>query len=190
MSSKAAGGEAFGTLLRGHRAPAGLTQEELAELAGLSVRAVANWERGRARPRRHSWRFLLMRWRYRPGNGSFLVRRMSSAQVMAEYVGSVSLTPSVSHGESGICERAGRGVKHPDLPPLGRLHAVIGSTCESRYSGGFWLGVLLGSFDEFAVDEGPPARTRATPTGTSPDVRRVCLRLGSLGPLAAWRRTL
>jgi DNA-binding SARP family transcriptional activator/tetratricopeptide (TPR) repeat protein/transcriptional regulator with XRE-family HTH domain len=54
VSDKAAGGEAFGTLLRGHRAVAGLTQEELAELAGLSVRAVANWERGRARPRRHS----------------------------------------------------------------------------------------------------------------------------------------
>ena len=54
MSNKATGGEAFGTLLRGHRAVAGLTQEELAELAGLSVRAVANWERGRARPRRRS----------------------------------------------------------------------------------------------------------------------------------------
>jgi DNA-binding SARP family transcriptional activator/tetratricopeptide (TPR) repeat protein/transcriptional regulator with XRE-family HTH domain len=54
VCNKAAGGEAFGTLLRGHRAVAGLTQEELAELAGLSVRAVANWERGRARPRRHS----------------------------------------------------------------------------------------------------------------------------------------
>ena len=48
------GGEAFGTLLRGHRAVARLTQEELAELAGLSVRAVANLERGRARPHRRS----------------------------------------------------------------------------------------------------------------------------------------
>jgi tetratricopeptide (TPR) repeat protein/transcriptional regulator with XRE-family HTH domain len=54
VSNRATGGEAFGTLLRGHRAVAGLTQEELAELAGLSVRAVANWERGRARPRRRS----------------------------------------------------------------------------------------------------------------------------------------
>src|SRR5215468_4253787 len=54
MSKKATRGEAFGTMLRGHRAVAGLTQEELAELSGLSVRAVANWERGRARPRRRS----------------------------------------------------------------------------------------------------------------------------------------
>jgi DNA-binding SARP family transcriptional activator/transcriptional regulator with XRE-family HTH domain len=54
VSGGAAGGEAFGTLLRGHRAVAGLTQEDLAKLAGLSVRAVANWERGRARPRRRS----------------------------------------------------------------------------------------------------------------------------------------
>jgi DNA-binding SARP family transcriptional activator/tetratricopeptide (TPR) repeat protein/transcriptional regulator with XRE-family HTH domain len=54
VSKEANGGEAFGTLLRSHRAVAGLTQEELAERAGLSVRAVANLERGRARPRRRS----------------------------------------------------------------------------------------------------------------------------------------
>jgi DNA-binding SARP family transcriptional activator/tetratricopeptide (TPR) repeat protein/transcriptional regulator with XRE-family HTH domain len=50
----ASGGQLFGILLRGHRAVAGLTQVELAELAGVSLRAVANWERGRARPRRRS----------------------------------------------------------------------------------------------------------------------------------------
>src|SRR2546428_2034674 len=36
----------FGTLLRRHRIAAGLTQEELAERAGLSVRTIGDMERG------------------------------------------------------------------------------------------------------------------------------------------------
>src|SRR5262245_33620538 len=36
----------FGTLLRHHRSAAGLTQEELAERAGLSRRGIADLERG------------------------------------------------------------------------------------------------------------------------------------------------
>jgi tetratricopeptide (TPR) repeat protein/transcriptional regulator with XRE-family HTH domain len=46
---------AFGDQLRRHRQAAGLTQEELAADAGLSVRAIADMERGRtARPYRRS----------------------------------------------------------------------------------------------------------------------------------------
>src|SRR6185437_4146800 len=37
---------AFGTLLRRHRRSAGLTQEEVAERAGVSVRAISDLERG------------------------------------------------------------------------------------------------------------------------------------------------
>jgi tetratricopeptide (TPR) repeat protein/transcriptional regulator with XRE-family HTH domain len=45
----------FGTLLRRYRLASGLSQEELADRSGLSVKAIANMERGRtARPRRHS----------------------------------------------------------------------------------------------------------------------------------------
>jgi transcriptional regulator with XRE-family HTH domain len=45
----------FGTLLRGYRSASGLTQEDLAERSGVSVRAIADMERGRtARPFRHS----------------------------------------------------------------------------------------------------------------------------------------
>jgi transcriptional regulator with XRE-family HTH domain len=41
----------FGTRLRLHRAARGITQEELADRSGLSVRAIADMERGRtARP--------------------------------------------------------------------------------------------------------------------------------------------
>jgi tetratricopeptide (TPR) repeat protein/transcriptional regulator with XRE-family HTH domain len=39
----------FGWLLLGHRRSAGLTQEELASAAGVSVQAIGNLERGRAR---------------------------------------------------------------------------------------------------------------------------------------------
>ncbi len=46
MGSADTGGE-LGMLLRGHRLAAGLTQEELAERSGLSVRAISNIERGR-----------------------------------------------------------------------------------------------------------------------------------------------
>jgi transcriptional regulator with XRE-family HTH domain len=45
----------FGTLLRWHRLASGLTQEELADRSGLSVRAIANMERGQTtRPHRYS----------------------------------------------------------------------------------------------------------------------------------------
>jgi tetratricopeptide (TPR) repeat protein/transcriptional regulator with XRE-family HTH domain len=49
----------FGDLLRRHRVAAGLTQEELAERAGLSVRAVSDLERGiKSRPHRDTVRLL------------------------------------------------------------------------------------------------------------------------------------
>ena len=40
---------AFGARLRAHRRAAGLSQQELAERAGLSIRAISNLERGRTR---------------------------------------------------------------------------------------------------------------------------------------------
>ena len=52
-------GTGFGDLLRRHRRDAGLSQEKLAELAGLSVDAIAALERGRRRaPRPHTVRLL------------------------------------------------------------------------------------------------------------------------------------
>lgn len=55
MGSGEATGGGFGALLRSHRSASGLTQEDLASLSGLSVRAISNMERGRtARPYRGS----------------------------------------------------------------------------------------------------------------------------------------
>jgi transcriptional regulator with XRE-family HTH domain len=49
----------FGELLRHHRLAAGLTQEELAERAGLSKRGISDLERGaRTRPQRETVKFL------------------------------------------------------------------------------------------------------------------------------------
>ena len=49
----------FGTLLRGHRLAAGLTQELLAERAGLARRTLQELERGTARPQRDTFRRLV-----------------------------------------------------------------------------------------------------------------------------------
>src|SRR5215211_1814913 len=46
MTSERAAAASFGELLRGYRAAAGLSQEQLAERAGLSARAVSDLERG------------------------------------------------------------------------------------------------------------------------------------------------
>ncbi len=51
---------AFGTLLRRYRVRAGLTQEQLAERAGLSARAITALERGVNRaPQRDTFRLLV-----------------------------------------------------------------------------------------------------------------------------------
>lgn len=57
--SKAEGRGTFAELLRQHRLAAGLTQEALADRAGLSVRGIADLERGARRyPHFHTLRSL------------------------------------------------------------------------------------------------------------------------------------
>jgi tetratricopeptide (TPR) repeat protein/transcriptional regulator with XRE-family HTH domain len=59
VGNDARSGQAFGVLLRRYRSIAGLTQEELAERSGLSIRALSDMERGRtARPFLRSARLL------------------------------------------------------------------------------------------------------------------------------------
>jgi transcriptional regulator with XRE-family HTH domain len=56
----ATGGIEFGTLLRQHRRAARLSQEELAEQAGVAVRTISDLERGVAgRPQRHTMLLLV-----------------------------------------------------------------------------------------------------------------------------------
>jgi transcriptional regulator with XRE-family HTH domain len=49
----------FGLLLKRHRRAAGMTQEELAERTGVSVRAISDLERGLRQPRRDTLQLLL-----------------------------------------------------------------------------------------------------------------------------------
>jgi predicted ATPase/DNA-binding CsgD family transcriptional regulator/transcriptional regulator with XRE-family HTH domain len=59
QSDSQKGAESFGDLLRRYRNEAGLTQEELAERAGMSVRGISDLERGARRvPYRHTLRRL------------------------------------------------------------------------------------------------------------------------------------
>lgn len=55
VADETSSGQSFGQLLRSHRVAAGLTQEELADLSGLSVRTLGDIERDRvAKPYRNS----------------------------------------------------------------------------------------------------------------------------------------
>ena len=60
--------QSFGDLLRQHRLAAGLTQEELADRAGLSVRGLSDLERGARRaPRRETVQLLCPAAQGKPG---------------------------------------------------------------------------------------------------------------------------
>ena len=63
----------FGARLRHHRLAAGLTQEQLAERAGLSVRGVQRLESGRATPRAETLRLLADALRLDPGERDGLI---------------------------------------------------------------------------------------------------------------------
>ncbi|WP_094191685.1 helix-turn-helix domain-containing protein [Streptomyces katrae] len=70
----------FGAHLRGRRSAAGLTQEELAERSGLSVRAIRDLEHGRvARPRRETLRLLATALGLPEEEGEELLRRARQA---------------------------------------------------------------------------------------------------------------
>src|SRR5215471_14846303 len=60
------GAAGFGDALRKHRHARGLTQLELAELAGLSERAVSDLERGLKHPQRATVRLLIEALELRP----------------------------------------------------------------------------------------------------------------------------
>src|SRR5688572_7410294 len=92
-------GAAFGALLARHRRAAGLTQEELAERAGLSTRGVSDLERGaRQRPQVETVRLLATALALPDADRAALLaaarRRPSSAEP------SPAATPSLAAGEA------------------------------------------------------------------------------------------
>jgi transcriptional regulator with XRE-family HTH domain len=74
----------FGALLKRHRLAAGITQEGLAERAGISARAVSDLERGGGA--RRGWRrsrCFPRRWRSLPSCGRTYSRRPDRAPTLA-----------------------------------------------------------------------------------------------------------
>ncbi len=100
----------FGELLRQHRAAAGLTQEELAERAGLSVRGLRYLERGMHRPYRDTVQRLL----------EVLALSPEGHRQLAEAARprGVSVSPGESHG----------GLPVPPSPLIGRERDVAALT--------------------------------------------------------------
>ncbi len=91
--------DSFGHLLRAYRIEAGLTQEELAELAALSVRAVRNLERGQTgRPYRRSAQCLADGLRLTgPARDAFLAAARSAPHLPASAEG-VRERPDAARG--------------------------------------------------------------------------------------------
>ncbi len=99
--------DAFGDLLRQHRLAAGLSQSQLAELAGLSARGISDLERGvKTRPHRDTFQLLANALQLAPTERAALV---------------TALRGSMAAGPDGRSRRSGRGatrvpVKSGNLP--------------------------------------------------------------------------
>ncbi|MFB9347507.1 MULTISPECIES: helix-turn-helix domain-containing protein [Streptomyces] len=77
--------EKFGVLLRELRHRTGLTQKELADLAGLSIRAVRDLERGRvSRPRKETVRLLADALRLRDGRRAVFLAAAAARFISGE----------------------------------------------------------------------------------------------------------
>jgi predicted ATPase/transcriptional regulator with XRE-family HTH domain len=86
----------FGALLRQFRLGAGLTQQELAERAGLSVEAIGALERGaRTRPHRDTVRLLARALALSPGDGALLAKAVGIPNPLRYHERSEALNASL-----------------------------------------------------------------------------------------------
>lgn len=87
---------AFGTVLRACRTSAGLTQEDLADRSGLSVRAIRNLETGRTeRPQRQTVALLSLALRLRESEEAALLAAAGREQAEPQPDGRCELPPDV-----------------------------------------------------------------------------------------------
>ncbi len=136
-------GGMLGQLLRGHRQAVGLSQEELAEKAGVSVRTIANIEHGRiSRPHRRSVLSLADALRLTQPDRDLLdraSRQLANGRVAPAVVASAMVAPAVvprqlpaapSHfaGRSGELAALARLLDDRASPARTVLISVIGGT--------------------------------------------------------------
>ncbi|GCD32813.1 hypothetical protein OEIGOIKO_00531 [Streptomyces chrestomyceticus JCM 4735] len=127
----------FGALLHGLRRGAGLTQEELAQAAGISVRALSYMERGRSRgPQRRTVQALATALRLSPQDARELERlaslgrprRPGAAQVLPPAAVSEAVAPA---GAPDLLPRAPRGFhgRAAELAAVSRAAAGEAPVC-------------------------------------------------------------
>lgn len=117
-----AGDDRFGSTLRDHRIAAGLTQEELAALSGLSVRAIRNLEIGRTgRPQRETVRMLA---------DALRLGDAARARLLATARRSWPATPRADDPSRGHSAGTGRCELPPDADALVGRDGVVAGLCD------------------------------------------------------------
>ncbi len=203
---------AFGTLLRRHRIAAGLTQEELAERAGVSARSIGDMERGVIHtPRKDTVTRLAAALALSPADRAALVeaaRRLGASAVPAPSPGGMSAPPFVGRArELDLLERHLAGEEPPLLllagePGIGKtrlLHAAIPRAAARglraleggchRRGGQEPYAPILGALQRHVRNQ-RPAHLRAELQGCAWLVRLLPeLAAGPIPPLPAWHLT-
>ncbi len=131
-ASHITGDPAFGTLLRAFRTRAGLTQEALAERAGLSVRGISDLERGRKRaPRRDTVALLLEALNLSPDERAALAAaRTPPAATVPDRDVRLPLAPTPLVGRerevAAVVDLLASGDRHAQGAPGTRLLTLVG----------------------------------------------------------------
>jgi predicted ATPase/DNA-binding XRE family transcriptional regulator len=169
----------FGGLLRRHRLSAGLTQEALADRAGLSVHAVQNLERGSSRPYRDTVRRLAEALRLPREEASALFDAAPPAPRHRASRGNTSPTDLRHNLPAPLTTFIGRELEKQELPRLltsarlltltgvggcgkTRLALEIGRLVYDTYRDGVWLVELAAISDPALVAHSVAAVVRVS----------------------------
>lgn len=172
----------FGELLRRHRAAAGLTQEELAERAGLSVRGLRYLERGLHRPYRDTVQRLLEVLALPPEDNRLLAQAARPGGVSAlagdRHAGGVPVPPSPLIGRerdvaavAGLLRRADVSVATltgPGGVGKTRLALEVAAGLRAAFTGGVVWVPLAALTDPTLVPSAVAQALGLTETGALP----------------------
>ena len=180
----------FGELLRRQRSAAGLTQEELAERAGLSVRGLRYLERGMRRPYPDTLQRLVDALALSADDCRLLMVAARSSSVAARVGdgrdGRLPLPPGPLIGREREVAAASDLVRRPDVQvvtltgPGGvgktRLALEVAATLQSAFAGVVWVP-LANLTDPGLVPSAIAQALGLTETGTLPPMEAVSISL-------------